>query len=128
MDNELMMKIESMHGEIKEAEEKIKIVDQQIEELKAFEETLEQIEKNKNKEILTPLGKGVFAKADMKNEKLFLEVGAGILVRKDIKEAKEIISDQNTRLNQIRMQVATEYEMLYNQIQETISRLESVGE
>jgi prefoldin alpha subunit len=111
----------------KELEEKIGIVDKQIYELQHFQVHLGEIDKNKEKEILASLGKGVFVKSEIKDDKLFVDVGSGVLIRKDSREAREVIEDQLRKLGEMRLVVQGHIEKLGEELQDLVRDIEKAG-
>lgn len=101
--------------------EQMKLVEQQILELKVFGEELETIEKNKNEEIMVPLGKSVFASAKLDVSKKFLvDIGAGHFIKKDISETKSVIVEQEQRLQSFKVQLSSEIDNIANELQKLI--------
>ncbi len=125
MNEELMQELEEVNRESADLDEKLKIVDQQLNELKGFLAALEEIGNNKEKEILASLGKGVYIKSSLSDEKLFVEVGSGVLVRKSIPETKEIVEQQTKRLNMIRTQLASENAEINSRMQKLLEDIET---
>ena len=122
---ELVAKLYELYQYSKESEEKLKIIEQQISELLRFEFSLEDLEKNKSREILASIGKGVFIKSDIKENKLFVDVGSGILIRKTGEETKEIIREQNKRIGEMKMQLIMEKESVDREIANLVGEIES---
>lgn len=127
MDQNLLMEIQEGHGRFKELEEKIEVVDKQISELQIFERTLEDLKECDSQEILSSLGKGVFAKTKVEEKKLFVDVGSGILVRKSIDETKEVILDQARKLSEMRLQLTGEHEALGSELEDLVKKIENPG-
>ena len=106
MDQEILQRAMQLRQESEYAEQQLQFVVQQIGELQDFEKGLEFLERSKEKEILAPLGKGVYVKADRKEEgKIFVEVGAGIVLKKTPAEARETIKGQIKRFQEARIQL-----------------------
>ena len=108
----------------KELEEKINIIDRQISELQSFQIHIGEIDKNKEKEILAPLGKGVFIKSEIKDKKLFVDIGAGVLVRKSPKEAREVIEDQLRKLVEMSQEIHQQIEITNQELQNLVRGIE----
>jgi prefoldin alpha subunit len=125
---ELLFKLQESHQRSKEIEEKMQVVDQQLVELEKFGMCLSDLKENKNKEILSSLGKGVFIKTDIKEDKLFVDVGSGVFVRKDFEETKNVISDQARRLHEMRLQFIAENDSINESLQRLIEEAEEVSE
>ena len=101
--------------------EQMKLVEQQILELKVFGEELDTIEENKNEEIMVPLGKSVFASAKLDVSKKFLvDIGAGHFIKKDISETKSVIVEQEQRLQSFKVQLSSEIDNIANELQKLI--------
>ena len=117
-----MFKLQEVHQQSQEVEEKLKIVEQQLSELEQFSVNLKDLEKNKSKEILASLGKGVYLKSEIKEDKLFVEAGAGILVKKTPAETNEIIEDQIARLNEMKTQLVAENDSIQEKMGNLIEK------
>ena len=106
MDSEVLINLDNTYREVKEIEESLNIIEQQLRELEEFKIGLKNIEENKNNEILASLGKGVFIKSEIKDKKLFVDVGSGIIIRKTPKATIETVEDQINKLSEIRSELA----------------------
>jgi len=108
--HEILQRAMMMKQQSEEVEKQLDFVTQQVHELEEFSKTLEELDKNDDKEILAPLGKGVFAKAERKDEKLFVEVGADVLVRKTPEEARKVIQEQIRKFTEARVHLTARLE------------------
>jgi prefoldin alpha subunit len=123
MDKEILIRAQQIEQEAKEVEQNIEIVEQQIGELKEFRHTLENFDKSNEKDMLSMLGKGVYAKTEIKEMDLYVNVGANIIVKKSPKDTIKIIDEQTKRLGDVRMQLKTKgraYAHAFQQILEGI--------
>jgi len=123
MNQELMFELEELNRQSKDNEERLRIVEQQILELKSFENNLEELENNENNEILASLGKGVFIKADLKEENLFVEVGSGILVKKSLGNSKKIAEQQTKKLIEMKNQLLSENESISERMKNALEKI-----
>ena len=80
--NTLIQELSHKYELTKELDEKLNVVDKEINELEIFELHLKDITSNGKKEILASLGKGVYVKSDMIDSKLLVDVGSNIFVKK----------------------------------------------
>lgn len=119
-----MMQLQMMHQQSQELEEQAKIIDTQLEELRAFDAHLKELAESEEKEMLAMLGKGVFIRTDIKDKELFVDVGKGYYVRKKPENALEIVTEQTRRLGELRVQVVSQYEQLNTELQSQIQALE----
>jgi len=131
MEQEILQRAMMLRQQSEESEKHLEFVQQQIAELDDFSQTLEEFDKNKEKEMLAPLGKGVYAKADRKDEKLFVDVGAGIMVRKTPKEARKIISEQMKKFTEAKVQLTAQleaYRVEFTKMLESVENMRKGGE
>lgn len=91
-----------------EVEKYLSFINQQISELEKFLDFLSNIKTNKEKSILTYLGKGVYLPASLADGKFFVDAGAGVIVRKTLDEAMEIVSFQLKSLKESRIQISSD--------------------
>ena len=98
---EQFMKMQMLGQEAEKIDQQIQAIDQQITEMNAVKESITNLESNKNKdrEILANLGKGVFVKAELKGNDFFVNVGKEVLLKKNGKDLIKIFDEQITRLN-----------------------------
>lgn len=126
MDQKISIKLEQLNRQAQEFEEKINIVEQQLLELLKFEKSLKDLESSEEKEILAPLGKGVFIEADMKKTKMFVEVGSGIFVKKNLEESKKIAEHQIKKLREIKNHLSVQRENLNQNMKKILEEIANV--
>lgn len=93
--------------QLKQIQEQIFLIQQQIQELESLNANLDSISKTEKKsEILSPLGAGVFIKTELKeNKEVIMNIGAKTAVLKTIPDAKKLITLQVNELKRIDMQL-----------------------
>ena|SRR3989344_3746066 len=93
--------------QLKQIQEQIFLIQQQIQELESLNANLDSISKTEKKsEILSPLGAGVFIKTELKeNKEVLMNIGAKTAVLKTIPDAKKLIALQVNELKRIDMQL-----------------------
>lgn len=134
MDTQKILQIQMIEQESNQLNQQLQLIDQNISELQEIELSLDAIEKNENKEILSNLGKGIYLPVNVKEKKLVIEVGNKHFIKKSIPQTKEVIEEQikklfigkteiMERLNQLQEQVNT----LIEQIRESQEK-EKAGE
>lgn len=124
--HEILQKAMMLKQQSEEVENQLNFVQQQISELDGFSKTLEELDSVKEKEMLAPLGKGVYAKADRRDEKLFVEVGAGVLVRKTAKEAKKVIVEQIRKFSEARIHLTVQLEAFKQEFGQMLGEVEKI--
>ena len=125
MDKELIFKASLLQQQSDQIEQKLNLISQQLHELQHFNAELEELSKNRSKEILSSLGKGIFLKTNVSEEKLFVDVGSGVLVRKNFEETKKLIEDQTLKLNQLAEESTKDLQKVNGELSELMSKLES---
>ena len=93
---EKYLEFQILNQQVKQTQQQLTVLEQQIIEFKTLDDNLDEIKKTKaGKEILIPLGAGLFTKGDLKDSKeILMNVGAEVIVKKTIPEAKQIIKRQ----------------------------------
>jgi prefoldin alpha subunit len=124
MDQELIMRAQEMEQQAREIEQNLEIVSQQIDELIGFRETLENFNASNDKEMLSMLGKGVYARTEVKEKELFVNVGANVVVKKTPGETIEVINGQVKRLKEVRMQLQAKNQAYAQAFQELIAEIQ----
>jgi len=102
---EMLMKLSLLEQQARQVEGQIQQVDGQIGEIEVLKNSLLNLGKEKGSEILAPVGKGIFAKSELKEDKFFVNVGAGIFLKKNPEQAVEIIDEQIERLKSLRLEL-----------------------
>lgn len=118
MDQELLQMLGQLNQQHEQLQEQRKIVEQQLNELGAFGEELDVLEKDEQKTILAPLGKSVFAPMQFNNkDKVIVEVGVGYFVCKNLGATKAVVAQQAHRLHEFKMQLSLELDRLTMQLE-----------
>ncbi len=120
-----MMQATQMQREYEELSQHLEIINQQIQELEQFGKQLTTMNGAKGKELLAPVGKGVYAKTSLVEEKLLVQVGAGVMVKKTPDETRETIKGQLKRLLELKVQYSAKLDQIQNQLQQMVMQMES---
>ena len=126
MKEEILQQAFELKKASEEAEKQLEFVNHQIKELEEFGNGIEEFGDIENKEILAPIGRGVFIKADRKDEKLFVEVGAGVVIKKDSGEVKEIIDGQIKKFHGARGQLREQLQEYASAFYEMLEEVKSI--
>lgn len=110
MQEELLSKAQFLQKKAEEIEQNLYFVSQQISELNEFTRSLNALSENKERKILSSLGKGIYVRAKIEEERLFVSVGAGVLVKKTIPQTIEILDKQILKFNEARLGLTAELE------------------
>lgn len=110
--NEKYLELQILTQQIRQLQQHIANLENQIVELEVLEDNLEEIKKIKEGgDILVSLGAGIFAKGQLKdNKKVVMNVGANTMVKKDVDEAKAVVKDQSEQVKRLVMDITEELE------------------
>ena len=116
MDEEINQRFRIFEREIAQIQEQLQAIEQATLDLSQINFGLDEIPKNKDSEILAPIGRGVFVKAKIISDELTVDVGEGTFVKKTIPETKKIILEQIEKLNNMRNDLENEMEKINQEI------------
>lgn len=95
---ELIFKLGMFEQQISQLQEQIEAVEKGINDLGALNFGLDELKGSAGKEVLSPLGRGIFVNAKIISENLTVDIGGKNFVKKSIPDTKEIIEDQIKKL------------------------------
>lgn len=116
---EKYMQMQMIEQQMQQVQKQLKVIDQQIQELNLTEQALNDIKDTKvGSEILVPMASGIFVKAELKdNKELAINVGADTVVKKNVDDAKRLINDQISEVNNMQQQLNANLEKLASSAQ-----------
>tara|TARA_Y100000310_G_scaffold241784_1_gene245903 strand:- start:67348 stop:67773 length:426 start_codon:yes stop_codon:yes gene_type:complete len=111
------LEFQMLDQQIKQLDQQNTALNNQLMELMATKQSLDDMEKLKEKtEILVPLSSGIYAKAELKDNKNFIvNVGANTTLVKDINSTKKLMETQIDEMKKLQ-------ETLVNQLQEQTTK------
>lgn len=122
---ELIMKASLLQKQAEELGNNVEYIEKQIEELKSLSENLDAFKDAEGKEVISSIGKGVYAKTSLVDKKLFVEVGSGVLIKKTPEETQKVIESQLKKFNEIKFQLKGQQEIYSHLLHDAISEIES---
>jgi prefoldin alpha subunit len=101
------MELQMMAQQHNQIQKQMQLIQQQIEELNSTKEALDEISKaGIGKEFLVPVSSGVFVKGQIKDtQKIIVNVGSNVAVDKTIPEAKSMVDEQLTEIEQFKREL-----------------------
>lgn len=99
---ELMFKLQMYEQQMNQLQQQLQAVEQGIVEMSTLNLGLDELVGKESKEILAPIGRGIFAKAKLLSEELTVDVGSKNFVKKSIPETKETIQEQIKKLEDVK--------------------------
>ncbi len=113
---ELMLKLSLFEQQIRQLHEQLQAVEQGIIEMSSLNLGLDELKGAKDKEILAPIGRGIFAKAKLLSEELTVDVGNKNLVKKSISATQETIQEQIIKLKNVKKELKENLERLNQEV------------
>jgi len=112
-----ILEINVMENRLRQLEQSLNIIDQQIMEQQMLQLNINELKKvKKGQDMLFPLGRNLFVKGKLEDNELLINIGNGIVVKKEGEKAKDIVERQKLQLVGIREEIAREVERILNEI------------
>lgn len=102
---ELMFQLSMFEQQIQNIQQQLQAVERAINELSLLVLGLEDLKEAEGKEILAPIGKGIFVKTKLISEDLIVDVGGKNFVTKNIPDTQEVIKSQVKKLESARTEL-----------------------
>jgi len=120
---ELMQKFGMYEQQIQQLQQQLESVEQAIIEMNSLVLGLDELVGSKDKEILAPIGRGIFTKTKLISEDLTVDVGGKNFVKKSIPETKKLIQTQVEKLEEVKKELEGNLEEINNEL--TMTFMES---
>ena len=122
---ELMFKLSMFEQQIQNIQQQLQAVEKAILDMTGLNLGLDDLKGGKDKEILAPIGKGIFAKTKLLSEELTVDVGGGNFVKKSIPDTQKIITKQIKKLEEARDELNKALEEINKQLTDTMIEAQS---
>ena len=109
---ELIYKFNLYEQQVRNLQEQMKSVDEGILDLENLNSGLDELKENKEKEILAPIGRGIFIKSKIISDDLMVDIGGGNFVKRDIEKTKELLVKQINKLAEVKEELNNAMENL----------------
>ena len=118
LEQELTFKFQMLEQQIMAIQQQLQSVEQTLIDMASLNLGLDEIKTNK--EILAPVGAGIFAKAKLISEELIVGIGEKNYIKKSIPETKKLIQEQIGKLEKVRESLEGELEKINGEITRTM--------
>ena len=125
---ELLFKLSMFEQQIQNLQQQLRAVEEGMIDISALKVGLDEIKDAVGKEIMAPLGRGIFVKAKIDSDELLVDIGGRNLVKKSVPETKEIIEDQLKKLEEIRKQLNVKLEETDKELTKAITEAQEMGQ
>ncbi len=97
-----IIEFQVLNQEVQKLQEQLQNINNSVQELQILKTSLEELNDVKDKEILIPLGQGIFTKGNIKNtDELITNVGSNILIEKNLNDTKNMVKKNILNLSNI---------------------------
>jgi prefoldin alpha subunit len=117
---ELIFKLSMFEQQIQQLQQQLQAVEESVIDLKTLNFGLDELKGSKDKEVMAPLGRGIFIKTKVLSEDLTIDVGGRNFVKKTIPETKEIIEEQVKKLGKVKKELDEKLEEINLELTKTI--------
>lgn len=101
----LFLKLNVFEQQMQQLQEQLQAIEKSILDLDSLNLGLEELVGAKGKEILAPIGRGIFVKTKLDSEELTVDIGERTLVKKNIPDTKKLIEEQTEKLKEIKQEL-----------------------
>ena len=113
---ELMYKLQMYEQQIQQLQQQLEAVEQAILEMNSLVMGLNELIGSKDKEILAPIGRGIFVKTKLVSEDLTVDVGGKNFVKKSVPETKKLIEYQVKKLEEVKEELNDNLEEINHEL------------
>ncbi len=124
-EQELTFKFQMLEQQIVAIQQQLQTVEQTLFDMASLNFGLDEIKTNK--EILAPVGAGIFAKAKLISEELVVGVGEKNYVKKSISEAKKLIQEQIKKLERAKEELNFELDKINDEATKVMEEYRGKG-
>ncbi|MBS3163417.1 prefoldin subunit alpha [Candidatus Woesearchaeota archaeon] len=121
------LELQLLDQQIKQLQQQLMTVNQQIVELRRVDDDLSEFEKVKeNSNMFFALGPGIFAEGSISSKDLLLNVGSNVLVKKPVIDTKKLINVQVAELEGLMVRLQEDMGAIGlrgNELQEELTEL-----
>ncbi|MEK6817386.1 MAG: prefoldin subunit alpha [Nanoarchaeota archaeon] len=118
LEQELTFKFQMLEQQIMAIQQQLQSVEQTLIDMASLNLGLDEIKTNK--EILAPVGAGIFAKAKLISEELIVGIGEKNYIKKSISETKKLIQEQIGKLEKAKEELNNELDKINEEITKTM--------
>lgn len=122
---EIIYQLQNYDQQLQQLQKQLESVQQSIYDLESISKGLDEIKGSEGREILAPLGKGIFTKVKLASEELTVDIGEKNYVKKSIPETKKIIEEQLEKLRQAEKQLDLNIEEIKKKLEELLKKTQN---
>ncbi len=124
---EILMKLSIFEQQINQMQQQLQAIEQGLIDLETLNMGLDDLKNSKGKEIMAPVGRGIFIKAKVESEDLLVDIGEGNIVTKNIEETKKILGKQSKKLSEVKFELQSSMETMGREMEKIVGEFQSLG-
>jgi len=117
---ELYFKLSMFEQQIQGIQQQLQAVEKAILDMDNLKLNLEELKGSKDKEVLSSIGRGIFAKTKLISEELIVDIGGKNYVKKSILDTQKIIEKQIKKLREAKDELNKALEEINKQLTDTM--------
>tara|TARA_Y100000310_G_C20554192_1_gene749681 strand:+ start:486 stop:884 length:399 start_codon:yes stop_codon:yes gene_type:complete len=117
---EVINQLGMIEHQMRSLQEQLMAVDKGIVELGSLNIGLDDLKGSSGKEIIAPLGKGIFVKTKLISEDLIVDIGNKNLIKKDIPKTQELILKQIKNLETAKKEIDKNLDLVSEEAQKVM--------
>ncbi|MEK6912488.1 MAG: prefoldin subunit alpha [Nanoarchaeota archaeon] len=121
---ELMFKLGMFEQQIQHLQQQLQAVEESMIDLNLLNTGLDEITNSIRKDILAPLGRGIFVEAKLLSDSLTVDVGNRNFVKKTVPQTKKIIDEQIKKLVEIKGELDEKIEEISEELTDALSEMQ----
>ena len=121
---ELLFRLSMFEQQVQHLQQQLQAVEESIVDISILNNGLDEITNSVDKDILAPLGRGIFVEAKLLSDKLTVDVGGRNFVKKTVPQTKKIIEEQIKKLGEIKEELNEKIEEISEELTKAISEIQ----
>jgi len=119
-EQELFFKLSMFEQQIQNIQQQLQAVEKAILDMNSLILNLEELRGSEGKEVLSSIGRGIFAKTKLISEELIVDIGGKHLVKKNIPDTQGVIKEQVKKLEEAKKDLNKALEEINKQLTDTM--------
>src|SRR6056297_138457 len=113
---ELNQKFQEYEQQIQQLQQQLQSVEYALKDMNNIDLGLDELVGKKDKEILAPVGRGIYVKAKLLSEELTVDIGGKNYVKKSIPDTKKILQQQINKLKNVQEELNDKLKEINNEL------------
>lgn len=121
---EMIFKFQVFEQQVRQLQEQMEAVERGINDLGSINFGIDELKGKIGREILSPIGKGIFVDTRLASENLTVDIGGKNFVKKSIPETKAVIGEQIKKLISIKKDISNNLEQISGEMTKTLEEFQ----